>query len=68
MNNNMSETKSLVPEMVVQRIHLVRGHNVMLDADLALLYNVETRSLVQAVKRNPQRIPSDFMFQLTNEE
>lgn len=68
MNNNMSETKSLVPEMVVQRIHLVRGHNVMLDADLALLYNVETRSLVQAVKRNPQRLPSDFMFQLTNEE
>lgn len=68
MNNNMSETKSLVPEMVVQRIHLVRGHNVMLDADLALLYNVETRSLVQAVKRNPQRFPSDFMFQLTNEE
>ncbi|MBZ0093855.1 MAG: ORF6N domain-containing protein [Sulfuricella sp.] len=64
----MSETKSLVPEMVVQRIHLVRGHNVMLDADLALLYNVETRSLVQAVKRNPQRFPSDFMFQLTNEE
>lgn len=68
MNNNMSETKSLVPEMVVQRIHLVRGHNVMLDADLALLYKVETRSLVQAVKRNPQRFPSDFMFQLTNEE
>lgn len=54
--------------MVVQRIHLVRGRKVMLDADLALLYNVETRALVQAVKRNARRFPSDFMFQLSNEE
>lgn len=39
----MSETKVLVPEMVAQRNHLVRGHKVMLDADLALLYHVDTR-------------------------
>lgn len=64
----MSETKVLLPEIVAQRIHLVRGHKVMLDADLALLYKVETRALVQAVKRNPRRFPSDFMFQLTDEE
>lgn len=64
----MAETEILIPEIVAQRIHRVRGHKVMLDADLALLYNVKTRSLVQAVKRNPRRFPSDFMFQLTNEE
>jgi len=64
----MSETEMLLPEIVAQRIYLVRGHKVMLDADLALLYNVETRALVQAVKRNPRRFPSDFMLQLTNEE
>lgn len=64
----MSETEVLLPEIVAQRIHLVRGHKVMLDADLALLYNVETRALVQAVKRNPRRFPPDFMFQLSDEE
>lgn len=64
----MSETEVLLPEIVAQRIHLVRGHKVMLDADLALLYNVETRALVQAVKRNPRRFPPDFMLQLSDEE
>jgi hypothetical protein len=64
----MNKPASLVPEEIAQRIHLVRGHKVMLDADLASLYNVETRVLVQAVKRNAQRFPSDFMFQLTDEE
>jgi hypothetical protein len=49
-------------------IFLVRGHKVLVDADLAALYGVETRSLVQAVKRNIQRFPSDFMFQLNEEE
>lgn len=64
----MSETIALTPEMLAQRIHFVRGHKVMLDADLAILYKVETRTLVQAVKRNLRRFPSDFMFQLTDEE
>ena len=49
-------------------IVLLRGHNVMLSADLAKLYGVEPRVLVQAVKRNQERFPSDFMFQLTQEE
>jgi hypothetical protein len=47
---------------------LLRGERVMLDADLAALYEVETRSLLQAVKRNAARFPPDFMFQLTDDE
>ena len=49
-------------------ILLIRGEKVMLDADLAVLYGVETRVLVQAVKRNSERFPSDFMFQLNKKE
>ena len=49
-------------------IYEVRGHRVMLDSDLAALYGVETRELNQAVSRNLQRFPEDFMFQLTGEE
>ena len=64
----MEQNSSLVPERIPQRIHFVRGHKVMLDADLASLYGVETRVLVQAVKRNSQRFPPDFMFQLADEE
>lgn len=66
----MSEsTTSVVPAERIERcILLVRGHKVMLDAELAELYQVETRALVQAVKRNMDRFPDDFMFQLTWEE
>ena len=46
----------------------IRGKQVMLDRDLARLYGVETKVLNQAVKRNLERFPEDFMFQLTNEE
>ena len=46
----------------------IRGHNVMLDADLAALYQVATRDLVRAVKRNHERFPEDFMFQLSRTE
>lgn len=53
---------------IEQSILLVRGQKVMLDADLAALYGVETRALIQAVKRNIDRFPEDFMFQLTREE
>ncbi len=53
---------------VERRIYTVRGLNVMLDSDLAELYGVETRTLNQAVKRNSNRFPDDFMFQLTEEE
>jgi hypothetical protein len=55
-------------ETITRRIYLIRGHKVMLDADLAELYQVETRALIQAVKRNNTRFPEDFMFQLTKEE
>lgn len=49
-------------------IYVIRGHRVMLDSDLAFLYEVETKVLNQAVKRNIERFPRDFMFQLTKEE
>ncbi len=49
-------------------IYEIRGHRVMLDSDLAMLYEVETRVLNQAVKRNVERFPHDFMFQLSKEE
>lgn len=53
---------------VVQAIRVLRGEKVLLDSDLALLYGVETRVLNQAVKRNADRFPSDFMFRLNDEE
>ncbi|MBZ5621890.1 MAG: ORF6N domain-containing protein [Acidobacteriia bacterium] len=55
-------------ERIASQIYLVREQNVMLDADLAGLYGVETRALVQAVKRNADRFPEDFMFQLSKDE
>ena len=61
--------KSLIPAEVIERkIYLIRGQKVMLDNDLAELYKVETRTLIQAVKRNTERFPPDFMFQLNNQE
>ena len=60
---------SFVPvELIEKKIYLIRGHKVMLDSDLAELYKVETRTLIQAVKRNINRFPSDFMFQLDYQE
>ncbi|MBV6403662.1 MAG: hypothetical protein GFGODING_00405 [Flavobacteriales bacterium] len=53
---------------ITDRIHVVRGHKVMLDRDLAVLYGVEVRVLKQAVRRNMERFPEDFMFELTLEE
>ena len=53
---------------IQSRIYEIRGQKVMLDFDLALLYNSETRTLKQAVRRNLDRFPSDFMFELTLEE
>ncbi len=60
--------KLLAPETIGHRILFIRGQKVMLDADLAELYGVETRTLNQAVRRNVERFPADFMFQLTQEE
>ncbi len=56
------------PQRIQSLIYEVRGGQVMLDRDLAALYGVETRVLVQATKRNPERFPQDFMFQMTAEE
>ena len=55
-------------ELIERRIYLIRGHKAMLSTDLAQLYGVEPRALVQAVKRNIERFPEDFMFQLTKDE
>lgn len=49
-------------------IYTIRGHRVMLDSDLAMLYETETKVLNQTVKRNIERFPKDFMFQLTQDE
>jgi hypothetical protein len=63
------EDRSIVPaERIEQRIVLIRGQKVMLDRDLAELYGVETKALNQAVKRNIDRFPDDFMFRLDESE
>lgn len=58
----------LLKDEVQSRIHVIRGVQVMLDSDLAMLYHVETRVFNQAVKRNEERFPENFRFQLTQEE
>ena len=58
----------VVVDNIESLIKVIREQQVMLDKDLATLYGVETRTLNQAVKRNIQRFPSDFRFQLTMEE
>ena len=61
-----TKTQSIVPAARIEsHILLIHGHKVLLDADLAQLYGVQTRVLVQAVKRNLERFPEDFMFQLS---
>lgn len=64
-----ADSASLQPlENIENLIHVIRGKQVMLDRDLARLYGVETKALNQAVKRNMERFPEDFMFQLSKEE
>ncbi len=64
----MHEMEVVPQQLIENKILIVRGKKVMLDRDLAMLYGVETRTLNQAVKRNMQRFPEDFMFQLTTGE
>ena len=67
----MTKEKPNVPipdEVITKKIYFIRGKNVMLDQDLAELYNVETKRVNEQVKRNLNRFPDDFMFQLNNEE
>jgi hypothetical protein len=71
VEKKLSETSLVLPvtpEFIERRIFLVRGKKVMLSPDLAELYQVEPRVLIQAVKRNQKRFPDDFMFQLSVED
>ena len=68
-NNKMNNKNQIIPvELIQNHIFTVRGVQVMLDSDLAKLYQVETRVLKQAVKRNIDRFPEDFMFKITDDE
>ena len=60
--------KTISQEIIEKRIFMVRNHRVMIDRDLAEMYEVETKMLNRAVKRNIERFPKDFMFQLTEKE
>ena len=64
----MSENDMIVPEEIQSRVYTIRGLQVMIDRDLASLYDVETRTLNQAVKRNSERFPDEYCFQLNDEE
>ena len=64
----MSGKIAIPDEIITRKIYLVRNHKVMLDNDLAELYNVETKRLKEQVRRNIDRFPSSFMFELTAEE
>ena len=68
MNNDITIIENTNIEAIKHRIYEVRGMRVMIDRDLAELYNVETRALNQAVKRNIDRFPDDFLFQLNKNE
>ena len=63
------EVVTMVEEQkILNRIYMIRGQKVMLDRDLAEMYGVETKVLKQAVKRNMERFPNDFMFEMTESE
>lgn len=64
----MDEKQIVLSDLIEDKIFLIRGLKVMVDADLADLYGMETKSLVRAVKRNLDRFPEDFMFQLNKAE
>ena len=63
-----AHAQSIVASKISQKIYFLRGHRVMLSTDLARLYGVEVRALIQAVQRNIERFPADFLFQLTADE
>ena len=69
MDEKYSNSKSIIPvEVITSKIYFIRNKSVMLDKDLAELYGVETRALNQAVLRNKERFPEDFMFQINRKE
>lgn len=64
----MAESPITLPEnAILSKIYVVRGQKVMIDRDLAELYNVDTRVLKQAVRRNASRFPEDFMFEMNKQ-
>jgi len=68
MKKNVIIEVTLNPEIIKEKIYIIRGKKVMIDRDLAILYEVSTKRLNEAVKRNSVRFPADFMFKLNNEE
>lgn len=69
MNKKLKQTKNLIPlDRIENKILYLRGQKVMIDYDLAVLYDVPTKKLNEQVKRNRERFPDDFMFQLTKDE
>jgi hypothetical protein len=64
----MDKSMAVIDDSLKSKIHNIRGFQVMLDSDLAYLYGIEVRVLNQAVRRNLDRFPSDFMFQLSKIE
>ena len=69
MTKKIKSVSSLISQEVIEkRVHVLRGKRVMLDKDLAELYKVPTKVLIQSIKRNLKRFPSDFMYQVTEKE
>lgn len=66
--SNLSSHPAIPDEIIMNQIYYIRGQKVMLDTDLAALYEVETKQLKRQVRRNKERFPEDFMFELTPEE
>ncbi len=64
----MSKEITIPEEIITNKIYLIRGQKVMIDKDLAELYGVETKQLKRQVRRNIERFPEDFMFELTKQE
>ena len=64
----MSNKPKIPTELIQSKVHLIRKEKVLLDQDLAEMYGVETKQLKRAVRRNIDRFPDDFMFELSDEE
>ncbi len=68
MKKTIKKSILLADEVIMNKIYMIRGQKVMIDRDLAELYGVETKVLKQAVRRNTERFPEDFMFEMNKEE
>jgi hypothetical protein len=66
--NNQDNLSTIPEEIIISKIYFIRGQKVMLDRDLAKLYGIETKVLKQSVKRNVERFPEDFMFEMSGAE